>query len=64
MIGKKDTCPYCAEKVNLKALYNNPWEQQGLLWGNLMDALRYLIVWNPIILTAVQLILHFVDPGA
>jgi len=64
IIGKKDTCPYCSEKVQLKQLFNNPWEKQGILWANLLDSLRYLIVWNPVILTAVQLFLYFADPGA
>jgi len=64
IVGKKDTCPYCSEKVNLKQLYTNPWEKQGIMWANLMDALRYLIVWNPIILTAIQLMISFLDPGA
>jgi RING finger protein 121 len=64
MIGKKDTCPYCSEKVSLKQVFKNPWEKQGILWAHLMDALRYLIVWNPIILFSVQGFLYFVDPGA
>jgi RING finger protein 121 len=61
IIGKKDTCPYCSEKVQLKQLFNNPWEKQGILWANLLDSLRYLIVWNPVILTAVQLFLYIAD---
>ncbi len=64
MIGKKDTCPYCSEKVELKRLFKNPWEKQGILWAHLLDSLRYLIVWNPIILTAVQIVLYVIDPGA
>jgi len=64
IIGKKDTCPYCSEKVQLKELFNNPWEKQGILWANLLDSLRYLIVWNPVILTVIQVALYFVDPGA
>jgi len=63
IIGKKETCPYCSEKVQLKQLFNNPWEKQGILWANLLDSLRYLIVWNPLILTAVQVFLYFIDPG-
>mmetsp|Transcript_1668 Transcript_1668/g.2178 ORF Transcript_1668/g.2178 Transcript_1668/m.2178 type:complete len:328 (-) Transcript_1668:31-1014(-) len=62
IVGKKDTCPFCSEKVELKKLFSNPWEKQGIMWANLMDALRYLIVWNPIILTAIQLILYVMDP--
>jgi len=64
IIGKKDTCPYCSEKVRLKDLFHHPWEQPGIVWAQLMDALRYMIVWNPIIMTAVNLFLYYVDPGA
>jgi len=55
IIGKKDTCPYCSEKVNLKSMLRNPWDQ-SLLWGQVLDALRYLIVWNPVILLVVRLV--------
>lgn len=27
IIGKKQTCPYCKEKVDLKRLFSNPWVQ-------------------------------------
>jgi len=64
MIGKKETCPYCSEKVQLKQLFRNPWEKQGMMWAHILDSLRYLIVWNPIILTVVQVVLYFIDPGA
>ncbi len=26
IVGKKQTCPYCKEKVDLKRLFPNPWE--------------------------------------
>jgi len=64
IIGKKDTCPYCSEKVQLKQLFKNPWEKQGIFWANLLDSLRYLIVWNPIILFVINLVIRVVDPGA
>jgi len=63
ILGKKDTCPYCSEKVDLKELYKSPWQKQGVLWANLLDSLRYLVVWNPIILLVVQVVLWVVDPG-
>ena len=25
MVGKKQTCPYCKEKVDLKAMFRNPY---------------------------------------
>jgi hypothetical protein len=28
MIGKKQTCPYCKEKVDLKAMFRNPYPLQ------------------------------------
>lgn len=63
MIGKKNTCPYCSEKVpDLKKLFNNPWEQPGIIWAQLLDTLRYLIVWNPIIFTIIQIVIYVIDP--
>jgi hypothetical protein len=42
---------YCVEKVDLsKILGQSPWEKQGLVWIQLLDAVRYLVVWHPIIL--------------
>lgn len=33
MVGKKDTCPVCCEKVDLKSLYQDrPWETRNLTW--------------------------------
>ncbi|KAJ1474100.1 hypothetical protein T484DRAFT_1833576, partial [Baffinella frigidus] len=58
IVGKKDTCPFCSEKVSLKALLANPWESQSLMFGNLLDAVRYLIVWNPVIVGVTQLFLY------
>jgi len=60
MIGKKQTCPFCGEKVE-NQLNTNPWAKQGVMWAHLLDALRYLIVWNPIILGGAQLFLYLAD---
>lgn len=54
IIGKKQTCPYCKEKVDLKKLFCNPWERPHVLYGQLLDFLRYLIAWQPIIFVFVQ----------
>lgn len=54
IIGKKQTCPYCKEKVDLKKLFSNPWEKPHLLYGQLLDWIRYLIAWQPLILFFVQ----------
>ncbi|ORZ11554.1 hypothetical protein BCR42DRAFT_421327 [Absidia repens] len=55
MVGKKDICPYCKEKVDLKQFKKNPWDTQQQLYLNLLDGVRYLVVWQPIIFGAVQL---------
>ncbi|KNC96952.1 uncharacterized protein SPPG_07772 [Spizellomyces punctatus DAOM BR117] len=56
IIGKKDSCPYCKEKVDLKAFKKNPWDTSQMLYLNLLDALRYMIVWNPIIFLIIHLV--------
>ena len=61
MIGKKDICPYCSEKVNIQGLVRNFWEKQTMTYANLLDAVRYLIVWNPIIVLVVQAILYMIN---
>ena len=33
IVGKKDTCPTCWEKVDLRSLYaDRPWETRNLSW--------------------------------
>ncbi|CAF4995532.1 unnamed protein product, partial [Rotaria socialis] len=54
IVGKKQTCPYCKEKVDLKRLFPNPWEKPHVLYGNLLDWIRYLVAWQPLILMVVQ----------
>ena len=54
MVGKKETCPYCAERVDLKRLFPSPWERPHVLYGQLLDWIRYLVAWQPIILVVVQ----------
>ncbi|KAF8065963.1 rnf121 [Scenedesmus sp. PABB004] len=50
IVGKKDVCPVCHEKVDMRDLYaDKPWETQNLSWIQMLDALRYMIVWNPLI---------------
>ncbi|KJE97096.1 ring finger protein [Capsaspora owczarzaki ATCC 30864] len=54
IVGKKQTCPYCKEKVDLKQMFRNPWEKQDLLYGNFLDVFRYLLVWQPVIMKLVN----------
>jgi len=59
IVGKKQICPYCKEKVDLKRMFRNPWERPHVLFGQLLDWLRYLVVWQPIIIIVVQAINYF-----
>jgi RING finger protein 121 len=58
IVGKKQTCPYCQEKVELKKIFKNPWEKPHLLFGQMLDFLRYCVVWLPVILSIVHLIYY------
>lgn len=54
IVGKKQTCPYCNEKVDLKRMFSNPWERPHVLYGQLLDWIRWLVAWQPLILVFVQ----------
>ncbi|KAM3837507.1 LOW QUALITY PROTEIN: E3 ubiquitin ligase RNF121 [Vipera latastei] len=34
IVGKKQTCPYCKEKVDLKRMFSNPWERPHVCTGS------------------------------
>uniref|UniRef100_A0A914MSY5 RING-type domain-containing protein n=1 Tax=Meloidogyne incognita TaxID=6306 RepID=A0A914MSY5_MELIC len=57
VVGKLQTCPYCKEKVDLKRMFKNPWEKPHLFYGQLLDWVRYLVAWQPIIV----MIVHFIN---
>ncbi|KAI1728534.1 RING-H2 zinc finger domain-containing protein [Ditylenchus destructor] len=54
VVGKMQTCPYCKEKVDLKRMFKNPWEKPHLFYGQLLDWIRYLVAWQPLIVFIVQ----------
>ncbi|XP_043222647.1 RING finger protein 121-like isoform X1 [Amphibalanus amphitrite] len=54
IVGKKQICPYCKEKVDLKRMLANPWEKPHVLYGQLLDWIRWLVAWQPIIIMGVQ----------
>ncbi|GAQ85804.1 Zinc finger RING-type domain containing protein [Klebsormidium nitens] len=63
MVGKKDTCPFCLEKVDLRKLFVSPWQTQSVLWSRLLDAVRYLVVWNPLIVIVCQGLFYVLKMG-
>jgi len=62
IIGKKDMCPYCNEKVELRKIFPNPWEKASIYWNNILDIFRYVIVWNPVVIFFLNQILFYLDP--
>lgn len=37
-------------------MFKNPWEKPHVLFGQLLDFIRYFVVWLPVILVTVQII--------
>jgi hypothetical protein len=52
-------CPVCSEKVNTTAIARaSPWERTSRLWAQGLDTVRYMVVWNPVIIIFIHLSLH------
>ncbi|MES1902095.1 MAG: hypothetical protein MHPSP_000513 [Paramarteilia canceri] len=47
MIGKKNMCAYCHEKVDLSTTFDRPWDQVDLMYGTFLDTFRYFTGWLP-----------------
>jgi len=56
IIGKKATCPYCKEKVETSNLTVNPWNKADIMYSQFLDFFRYLLVWQPLIITVIEVI--------
>ena len=50
--------------MSLSQTFKNPWEKYGLAWAYVLNALRYLIVWNPAIFFVVRTVLNYMGYGA
>jgi hypothetical protein len=66
IVGKKDTCPDCGERVDIKALLKTSplWGTPSRMWGQLLDGARYIVVWNPLVFIALRLFFYEVGIGA
>jgi RING finger protein 121/175 len=65
MVGKKDICPVCNEKVDLRNLYSDrPWETGNLSWIQMLDMFRYLVVWMPVIFAGFSVVVHVLGLAA
>ena len=55
LVGKKQVCPFCREKVDTSRLFSSlAFQKPHYLYGNLLDFIRYLVAWQPLIIFAVQ----------
>ena len=59
LVGKSRVCPCCHERVDLRQLLGPAaWEQTVVAWAMVLDAMRYLIVFNPLILLLSQGVIY------
>lgn len=46
LVGKRQVCPFCREKVDLGRMFSAlPFQKPHYLYGNLLDFIRYLFAW-------------------
>ena len=65
VVGKKDSCPSCSERVDIKALLKTSplWGPPSRLWGQLLDVVRYIVVWNPMVFLVLRVIFYELGIG-
>ncbi|KAJ1770560.1 hypothetical protein EV179_001541 [Coemansia sp. RSA 487] len=59
VIGKKDVCPFCSEKVDLQEFKRNPWDKQELFYVTALEYMRFFVLvsdnsWHKTCLTCNQ----------
>lgn len=58
VVGKKGMCPCCLERVDLRSIVGSTlWAQPSVLWTQLLDAVRYFVVWLPLLLLGIRVLL-------
>ncbi|XP_018018380.1 RING finger protein 121 [Hyalella azteca] len=60
IVGKKHTCPYCKEKVDMNRMVNY-WEKPHVFFGQMVDWVRLMLAWQPLIIVLVQNINRWLD---
>ncbi|KAJ2723865.1 hypothetical protein GGI07_002328 [Coemansia sp. Benny D115] len=48
VVGKKDMCPFCREKVDLETFKQNPWDKQELFYVTALEYMRFFVSWQPL----------------
>ena len=61
LVGKRHICPYCKEKVDMKQFVGtNPWDTTQQMYLQLLDSIRYFVVWYPLVFGFASLVIHTV----
>ncbi|KAJ1966071.1 hypothetical protein GGI12_000336 [Dipsacomyces acuminosporus] len=50
VVGKRDICPFCREKVDLEMFKQNPWDKQEIFYITALEYMRFFISWQPLTL--------------
>lgn len=58
IVGKKQICPVCKEKVDLKQFSSTPWEKVYVMYSGFLDWCRLMVCWMPVITSIVHGINH------
>ena len=59
VVGKKGMCPCCFERVDLRSIMGDTlWSTPSALWVSILDAVRYFVVWIPLLMLVVRLFLY------
>lgn len=59
LVGKKDVCPFCNEKIEFSDAskrVKQPWKSDSQIYIQVLELVRYLLVWNPIIVLAIHVV--------
>jgi len=60
IVGKKQVCPYCKERVDTRRLVNY-WERPHIFFGQMFDWVRILVVWQPLVFILVGKLNTYLD---
>jgi hypothetical protein len=59
LIGKRNSCPCCCERVELSSLTGKTiLGRPSLLWAQMLSLVRYLVVWLPLLIAVTRFLLY------
>lgn len=59
LVGKKNSCPCCNQRVDLGLIAGRTiWGKPGVLWAHLLSAVRWMVVWIPLLFFLVRFVMY------